>query len=84
MGCDALMKGTQVDGIYTADPKTDPDATRYDTITYQDVLAQDLKVMDQAAISLTRENGIPIVVFSLKDGIAGALTGQGRHTVVSG
>ena len=84
MGCDALMKGTQVDGIYTADPKTDPDATRYDTITYQDVLAQDLKVMDQAAISLTRENGIPIVVFSLKDGIAGALTGRGRHTVVSG
>ena len=84
MGCDALMKGTQVDGVYTADPKLDPDATHYDTITYQDVLAQDLKVMDQAAISLTRENGIPIVVFSLKDGIAGALTGEGRHTVVSG
>ncbi|WP_031553334.1 UMP kinase [Parvularcula oceani] len=84
MGCDALMKGTQVDGIYTADPKTDPDATRFDAISYHEVLARDLKVMDQAAISLTRENGIPIVVFSLKDGIEGALTGAGQHTVVGG
>lgn len=84
MGCDALMKGTQVDGVYTADPKKDPSATHYDQISYQDVLAQDLKVMDQAAISLTRENGIPIVVFSLKDGIEGALTGTGKHTVVGG
>ena len=83
MGCDALMKGTQVDGVYSADPKTDPDATRYDTISYQDVLTRDLKVMDQAAISLMRENAIPVVVFSLKDGIEGALTGEGRHTVVS-
>ena len=84
MGCDALMKGTQVDGIYTADPKTDPDATRFDAISYHEVLTRDLKVMDQAAISLTRENGIPIVVFSLKDGIEGALTGAGQHTVVGG
>ena len=82
MGCDALMKGTQVDGVYSADPKLDPDATRYDEITYQDVLTRDLKVMDQAAISLMRENEIPVVVFSLKDGIEGALTGAGRHTVV--
>ena len=82
MGCDALMKGTQVDGVYSADPKLDPEATHYERISYQDVLAQDLRVMDQAAISLTRENGIPIVVFSLKDGIEGALTGQGKHTVV--
>ena len=84
MGCDALMKGTQVDGIYSADPKKDPNATRYDTITYREVLTQDLRVMDQAAISLTRENGIPIVVFSLRDGITGPLTGQGRFTVVGG
>ena len=83
MGCDALMKGTQVDGVYSADPKLDPDATRYDEISYQDVLTRDLKVMDQAAISLMRENAIPVVVFSLKDGIEGALTGEGRHTVVS-
>ncbi|MBB4658633.1 UMP kinase [Parvularcula dongshanensis] len=84
MGCDALMKGTQVDGVYSADPKLDPDAERYEQISYRDVLTQDLRVMDQAAISLTRENGIPIVVFSLKDGIQGALTGQGRFTVVGG
>lgn len=84
MGCDALMKGTQVDGVYTADPKLDPNATRYEAISYQDVLAQDLKVMDQAAISLMRENDIPVIVFSLKDGIEGALTGQGKHTVVGG
>ena len=82
MGCDALMKGAQVDGVYSADPKKDPTATRFDEISYQDVLTKDLKVMDQAAISLMRENGIPVVVFSLKDGIEGALTGTGRHTVV--
>lgn len=84
MGCDALMKGTQVDGVYSADPKLDPDATHFERITYQEVMSKDLKIMDQAAISLTRENGIPIVVFSLKDGIEGALTGEGKHTVVSG
>lgn len=82
MGCDALFKGTQVDGIYSADPKKDPQAERYDRITYRDILTRDLQVMDQAAVSLTRENGIPIVVFSLKDGIVGALTGQGRFTLV--
>ncbi|MEL6487690.1 MAG: UMP kinase [Pseudomonadota bacterium] len=82
MGCEALFKGTQVDGIYSADPKKDPNAERYDRITYRDILTKDLQVMDQAAVSLTRENGIPIVVFSLKDGIVGALTGQGKYTVV--
>jgi uridylate kinase len=82
MGCEALFKGTQVDGIYSADPKKDPNAERYDRITYRDILTQDLQVMDQAAVSLTRENGIPIVVFSLKDGIVGALTGQGSYTIV--
>ncbi|NNU16703.1 UMP kinase [Parvularcula sp. ZS-1/3] len=82
MGCEALFKGTQVDGIYSADPKKDPNAERYDRISYRDILTKDLQVMDQAAVSLTRENGIPIVVFSLKDGIVGALTGQGKFTTV--
>ena len=84
MGCDALFKGTQVDGVYTADPKTNPDAKRYDRLTYLDVFKQDLRVMDQAAISLTRENGIPIVVFALArhGGVIGALTGEGRYTEI--
>ncbi|MEM9422822.1 MAG: UMP kinase [Pseudomonadota bacterium] len=83
MGCDALMKGTQVDGVYAADPKTNPDAERFERLTYMDVLRQDLKVMDQAAIAITRENGIPIVVFSLAGGgIEGALKGDGRFTVI--
>ena len=82
MGCEALFKGTQVDGIYSADPKKDPTAERYNEISYRDILTKDLQVMDQAAVSLTRENKIPIVVFSLKDGIVGALTGQGKFTTV--
>ncbi|MEM9838882.1 MAG: UMP kinase [Pseudomonadota bacterium] len=83
MGCEALFKGTQVDGVYSADPKKDPNAERYERISYREILTKDLQVMDQTAVSLTRENGIPIVVFSLKDGIVGALTGQGHYTVVS-
>ena len=85
MGCDALMKGTQVDGVYSADPKKDPNAIRYDHLTYRDVLKNDLQVMDQAAISLTRENNIPIIVFPLAEhgGITGALDGTGRYTVIS-
>jgi len=65
MSCDALLKGTQVDGVYTADPKTNPDATRYETLPYQQVLADNLKVMDASAISLMRDSKIPVVVFSL-------------------
>ena len=85
MGCDALLKGTQVDGVYSADPKLDPSAERFDRLTYLDVLAKDLKVMDQAAISLTRENDIPIVVFSLhaKGALDAAMRGEGPHTVIS-
>jgi len=67
MGCDALFKGTSVDGVYTADPKKEPGAQRYDTLTYLEVLAQDLRVMDASAISLMRDNGIPIVVFSIRE-----------------
>ncbi len=84
MGCDVLMKGTQVDGVYSADPKTNPDAERYESLSYMDVLKNDLRVMDQAAISLTRENAIPIIVFPLAEegGVVGALTGQGTFTII--
>jgi uridylate kinase len=85
MGCDALFKGTSVDGVYTADPKKDPKATRYDKLSYLEVLAQDLKVMDASAISLMRENGIPIVVFSIRErgAFLNVLTGDGVHTVIA-
>jgi uridylate kinase len=85
MGCDALLKGTQVDGVYSADPKQDPKATRYDTLTYRDVLARDLKVMDASAVSLARDNQIPILVFSIHTpgALAAVLKGEGRATVVS-
>ena len=85
MGCDALLKGTQVDGVYSADPKLDPNAERFDKLSYHEVLSRDLKVMDQAAISLTRESGIPILVFPIgrAGGIVGALTGKGPSTLIS-
>ncbi|MFZ5616918.1 MAG: UMP kinase [Pseudomonadota bacterium] len=84
MGCDALFKGTNVDGVYTADPKKDKSATRFERLSYHEVMVRDLKVMDQAAIALTRENRIPIVVFSIAErgGIVGALTGEGRSTTI--
>jgi uridylate kinase len=86
MGCDALFKGTQVDGVYTADPKKDKNATRYDTLTYDAVVKQGLQVMDVGAVALARDNNIPLVVFSILQ--AGAfvdiLKGQGRATIVSG
>ena len=67
MKCDALLKGTNVDGVYDKDPRTNDDAKRYDTLTHLDVIANDLKVMDAAAISLARENNIPILVFSIQE-----------------
>jgi uridylate kinase len=84
MNCDAMLKGTQVDGIYSADPKKVKDATRYDSLSYHEVLARDLQVMDASAISLSRENRIPIVVFSIHDrGSLGAvLRGEGRSTII--
>ena len=86
MGCDALLKGTQVDGVYTADPKKDKQAKRYDKLTYMDVLSNDLKVMDASAISLARENKIPILVFSLHEpgAFAAVLAGTGRATIIEG
>jgi uridylate kinase len=86
MGCDALLKGTGVDGVYSADPKTNPDAERYDRLDYMDVLARDLKVMDASAVSLMRDNQIPIVVFSIREqgGLARVLDGEGVCTIVGG
>jgi uridylate kinase len=85
MGCDALLKGTKVDGVYSADPNKVKDAIRYERLTYLDVLSQDLQVMDAAAISLARENNIPILVFSITehDGFANIFRGCGRYTVVT-
>ena len=85
MGCDALLKGTSVDGVYSADPKKDPDATRYDTLSYRDVLANDLKVMDASAIALMRDSKIPIVVFSIRaeDSLRRTLTGEGTFTIIN-
>jgi uridylate kinase len=85
MNCDALLKATQVDGVYSADPKKYPDAVRYESLSYHEVLARDLAVMDASAISLSRENGIPILVFSLHDrgALAQVLRGQGRATIIT-
>lgn len=84
IGADALLKGTQVDGIYSADPKLDPDAERYDRLTHAQVIQKGLNVMDIAAVALTRENRIPIVVFSIHEqgGLAAIVKGRGRSTVV--
>ncbi len=85
MGCDALFKATKVDGVYTADPFKDPDAQRYDTLTYLEVLSRDLKVMDAAAISLARENDIPILVFSILDSgaFANVIQRKGKYTIIA-
>ena len=84
MSCNALLKATQVDGVYSADPKKVPDAKRYDSLSYHEVLAKNLQVMDAAAISLSRENRIPILVFSLGEpgGLAKVLRGEGRATII--
>ena len=83
MACDAMLKATQVDGVYDADPKKVPEAKRYDSLSYHEVLAKNLQVMDAAAISLSRENGIPILVFSLGEpgapGPGAAGRGPGNH-----
>ncbi|MFZ4125485.1 MAG: UMP kinase [Rickettsiales bacterium] len=85
MQCDALMKGTQVDGVYDADPKKNPSAKRFEQLSYHDVLSKDLKVMDAAAISLARENQIPILVFSIHEegNFAKVVQGEGKYTVIS-
>jgi uridylate kinase len=84
MGCDALFKGTSVDGVYTADPKKVADAKRYETLSFGKVLSDDLKVMDAAAVALCRDNNIPIVVFNIRQpgNLARVLAGSGIATIV--
>ncbi len=84
MACEAIFKGTKVDGVYDTDPKTNPDAQRFDAISYDDVLRRNLKVMDASAIALARDNNLPIIVFSLDEpgGFRGILRGEGTYTRV--
>ena len=84
MGCDALFKGTSVDGVYDADPKKVASATRYNALSFDRVLADNLKVMDAAAVALCRENNIPIVVFNIREegNLASVLRGEGSSTIV--
>ncbi|MEL6311501.1 MAG: UMP kinase [Pseudomonadota bacterium] len=85
MNCEAVAKATQVDGVYSADPKTNADAVRYDKLTYSDVLGRDLRVMDGAAIALARDNDLPVVVFSIKEpgNLLRVLRGEAHATVIS-
>ena len=84
MGCDALLKGTQVDGVYSADPRKDPNAERYEQLSYLDVLSRDLTVMDASAISLARENKLPIIVFNIRapGAFAQVMRGEGKFTTI--
>ncbi len=84
MACEAIFKGTKVDGVYDADPEKTPDARRYEKISYDEVLARRLGVMDASAIALARDNNLPIVVFSLDEpgGFRGILQGEGTYTIV--
>ncbi len=83
--CDALLKGTSVDGVYSSDPKKNPKARRYDRITFNEILAKDLRIMDPAAIALARDNEIPVVVFSIREAgnVGRVLTGTGQFTTVT-
>lgn len=85
MACDALLKGTNVDGVYDADPQKEANAKRFDHLTFHDVLTRDLKVMDASAISLARENGIPILVFSIHNpgAFSDVINGRGAYTLIS-
>ncbi len=84
MRCDAVAKATQVDGVYSADPKKDASAIRFDRLSYSEVLARDLKVMDGAAIALARDNRLPVIVFSVEvpGNLLKVLQGQARSTVI--
>jgi len=84
MDCNAVLKATNVDGVYSADPKKDPGATRYERLTHEEAIQRDLKVMDATAFALARENHMPIIVFSIREpgAIAAVLDGRGRATFV--
>lgn len=83
--CDAILKGTQVDGVYSEDPKKNKDAERFETLTYRDVIKMDLKVMDQTAIALAKDNKLPIIVFSIKgeNALSDVVENKGRFTIIS-
>jgi uridylate kinase len=85
MNCDAVFKGTGVDGVYSEDPKKNPNAVRYDNLTYKEVINKDLKVMDTSAITMARDNKMPIVVFSIKepDAFSKVAAGEGKFTIIS-
>ena len=85
LSCDAVMKATQVDGVYSADPKRDPNATRFAELTHDEAIAKNLAVMDTAAFALARENRIPVIVFSIavEGAIRAALEGSGTFTLVT-
>ena len=84
MECEVLLKGTQVDGVYSADPMLHANAERYERLTFSRVLRDELKVMDASAISLARENQIPVIVFSIhnKGAFSAVVTGAGRYTLI--
>ncbi|WP_137392425.1 UMP kinase [Rhodoligotrophos defluvii] len=84
MGCQAILKGTSVDGVYSQDPKRHADAERFDRVSYQEVLAQQLRVMDPSAIALARDNNISVIVFSIREpgNLAAVIRGEGRFTVI--
>jgi uridylate kinase len=84
MDCDAVLKATNVDGVYSADPKKDPKAKRYERLSHDEAIARDLKVMDATAFALARENRMPIIVFSIREpgAIAAVMSGKGRSTLV--
>jgi len=84
MRCDALLKGTSVDGVYNSDPRINSEAIRFETVDYDTVLAENLRVMDASAVALCRDNDIPIVVFSIREkgNLARILAGQGTSTIV--
>jgi uridylate kinase len=85
LGCDALLKATKVDGVYSADPLKDPTARRFTQLSYHDVLARDLRVMDASAVSLARESAIPILVFSFQrpGALLQVLRGEAPHTIIT-
>jgi uridylate kinase len=85
MKADVIIKATSVDGVYSADPKQDPKATKFDTISYKDVMTEELRVMDQTAITLCRENNLPLIVLNIhtKGIVAAALRGEPVGTLVS-
>lgn len=85
MNCEAIIKATLVDGVYSADPKVDKNAIKFDRMTYLEVLSKDLKVMDASSISLARENKIPIIVCSIveNNNLTKVLSGNGSYTIIT-